>query len=145
MWNKNSKKCHLFINYKSISILANLRLGCPGIWVARLWIINKQVAFLQILVRNNYCFLILKHLDTMSNVTDCVPCQTDLWGLAEIWPCFFGVPLTFWIILHFEKTFWLHNFFNSSYASHLSWGIDTCVIHSSVPIWKSYRPCLRSQ
>ena len=41
------------------------------------FVINKQMAFLQILAHNNY-FLFSKHLDTMSNVTDCVPGQTDL-------------------------------------------------------------------
>ena len=37
------------------------------------------MAFLQIFDHNNYCFFLFsKHLDTMSNVTDCGYGQTDL-------------------------------------------------------------------
>ena len=36
------------------------------------------MAFLQIFVSQQLFFLISKHLDTMSNVTDCAPSKTDL-------------------------------------------------------------------
>ena len=60
-------------------------LGHPGIRVARSWIgkfviNNKQMAFLQSFVSQQLLFLFSKHLDTMSNVTDCVSGQTDLWS-----------------------------------------------------------------
>ena len=39
---------------------------------------NKQIAFLEILVSHELLFLFLKHLDTMSNLTDCGTGRTDL-------------------------------------------------------------------
>ena len=39
---------------------------------------NKQMAFLQTKISQQLMFLLLKHLDTMLNVTDCAPGQTDI-------------------------------------------------------------------
>ena len=56
----------------------------PDIRVARSWIHkfvnNKQMAFLQTFVSEQLLFLFSKHLDTMSNVTDCDYGQTNLWS-----------------------------------------------------------------
>ena len=43
------------------------------------------MAFLQIFVSQQLLFLFSKHLDTMSNVTDCVSSQTDLCLKDFVW------------------------------------------------------------
>ena len=51
----------------------------------------KQTAFLQKFVSQQLLFLFSKHLDTMSNVMDCDPGQTDLclhWSLNQFWLSF---------------------------------------------------------
>ena len=81
MWNKSLQKCHLFIVYNfTYPFLATLQLRRPESRVARLWIVNnKQMTFLQIFVSQQLLFLFSKHLDTMSNVTNCGTSRTDLW------------------------------------------------------------------
>ena len=78
--------CLLFKN----PFLATLRLGCPGSRMARLWMCkfvnNEQVAFLQIFVWQQLLFLFSKRLNTMSNVTDCDPGQTNLWFSCSKFP-----------------------------------------------------------
>ena len=73
-----------FVHYLQITnpFLTTLQLERRGSRVARLWICkfvnNKQMTFLQIFVSQQLLFLFSKHLDTMSNVTDCGTGQTDL-------------------------------------------------------------------
>ena len=65
--------------YLQIHNLATLLPRCPSCRVVRNGVlINKQMAFLHIFVSQQLLFLFSKHLDTMSNVTDCVSSQTDL-------------------------------------------------------------------
>ena len=107
MGNKTLQKWHLFIIYKFTNLfLTTLQLGCPGSRVARLWICkfvnNKQMAFLQIFVSQQLLFLFSKHLDTMSNVTDCGTGRTDLWMYSIFFSahilmflrvtCFYNMP-----------------------------------------------------
>ena len=47
------------------------------LWICR-FVNNKQMAFLQIFVAQQLFFLFSNHLDTMLNVTDCAPGQTDI-------------------------------------------------------------------
>ena len=44
---------------------------------------NKEITFFQIFVSQQLLFSFSKHLDTMSNVTDCDPVQTDLCLVAK--------------------------------------------------------------
>ena len=50
----------------------------------------KQTAFLQKFVSQQLLFLFSKHLDTMSNVTDCGTGRTDLWNRLREENLFFG-------------------------------------------------------
>ena len=95
MRNKTLQKCHLFIIYKFTNpFLTTLQLGRRGSRVARLWIYkfvnNKQMAFLQSFVSQQLLFLFSKHLNTMSNATDCVSGRIDLCitnlNMVSLWP-----------------------------------------------------------
>ena len=65
----------LQIHFWLLCRLDVLTAGCPDYG----FVINKQIAFLQIFVSQQLLFLFSKHLDTMLNVTNCVSSQTDLW------------------------------------------------------------------
>ena len=54
------------------------------------FVINKQMAFLQIFFSQQLLFLFSKHLDTMLNVTDCWTGRTDFWFLFLIKFCLFS-------------------------------------------------------
>ena len=88
MKKKCGKNAICLLYYKFTNpFLTILQLGRPGnSRVARLWICEfvniKQMAFLQILVSQQLLLLFSKHLDTMSNVMDCVSGQTDLWEIV---------------------------------------------------------------
>ena len=83
--NKNNNCCETKFGKKAICLLftnpflATLRHGSR---MARLWICKfvniKQEAFLQIFVSQQLLFLFSKCVDTMSNVTDREPSQTNL-------------------------------------------------------------------
>ena len=82
MWNKNLHKCYLFIIYNlqiHFWLLCSLDVLAAG-WPDYGFIINKQVAFLKKKIPQQLMF----YLDTMSNVTDCDPGQTNLWEKLSI-------------------------------------------------------------
>ena len=78
-----------FVYLLQIHNLATLLPWRPSCRVVRngfvnLWIINKW-PFLQSFVSQQFLFLFSKHLDTMSNSTDCWTGRIDLWlTLSEI-------------------------------------------------------------
>ena len=75
MRNKNWQKWHLFITYLQIHFWQLWSL--PDYEFVNFYLINKN-AFLQIFVSQQFLFLFSKHLDIMSNVTDCGNGQTDI-------------------------------------------------------------------
>ena len=87
--NKNNNSCEkktFFINYElQIPNLATLLPGRPKCRVARNGFVNnKQIAIFKKKNSQHLLFLFSKHLDTMSNVTDCVSSQTDICNKNKI-------------------------------------------------------------
>ena len=85
--NENNNCCEIKICINAICLLfTNLQIhfwllcgldmtaGWPDCGFVNFWLVNNWHFF-----KFKLLFLFLKHLDTMSNVTDCDPGQTDLW------------------------------------------------------------------